>query len=485
MISIGCEATERKDLVSDLLRLEAARYVGERMSGFAARFRFYSATDARRASPSDQVGRVTLMNTTRQSGTVKDATRQAAPAAAAPAPLNPLARLLGNAGFGQFLQAKLKVSDPSDAFELEADRVADQVMRMEDPELQRRARAAPQIQRLCHGCEQDLPRAAELATVPTVDAAAEQSIAALSSGGSPLPASVRSYMEPRFQADFGAVRVHTDAHANELAGSMQAKALTVGHNIVFGAGHYAPESASGKRLLAHELTHVVQQGSADLRDSKIVQRDFDSSRLQSPLDPLQERRWSLHAGWYVEMDPATPILEAGTEVTFHLLNDQGYGFSDWEEEIPGAGKRPVFVLIDAENHMEFHKTKNIEPYHAIYKLELNKPGKYRATFFGHPKQETDEGHARILGEEVRVSVDFDVVADLSFEKLNGKDIEATSARDLQHLESPQASDGERFAAFERLAVRHAFNVLDDNRKEAEEQLELYTQGTAGKTATVA
>ena len=425
------------------------------------------------------------MNTTKQSSTAKAATTQATPAAPAPAPLPPLARLLGNAGFGQFLQAKLKVSNPSDSFELEADRVADQVLRMPNPELQRSARAAPQIQRLCDSCEEDLPRVAESDAAPTVDKATEQSIASLSSGGIPLPAPVRSYMEPRFQADFGAVRIHTDAHANELAGSLQAKAFTVGHNIVFGAGHYAPESESGKRLLAHELTHVVQQGSAGFRDSKVVQRDFDFSRVQSPLDPLQERRSSLGTGWYIEMDPATPVVKAGTEVAFHLLNSQGFGFSDWEEEIPNAGKRPVFVLTDTANHKEFHQTKNIKPYHAVFKQELNKPGKYRATFFGHPKEETLDGTARNLGQEVRVSVDFDVVADLSFEKLNGSDIESTSARDLEHLESPQASDGERFAAFERLAVRHAFTVLDDNRKEAEEQLELYTKGAAGKTATTA
>jgi hypothetical protein len=66
-------------------------------------------------------------------------------------------------------------------------------------------------------------------------------------------------MEPRFGTDFSAVRVHTDSNAQSLARSVNAQAFTVGNDVVFGAGQYAPESDSGKRLLAHELTHVIQQ----------------------------------------------------------------------------------------------------------------------------------------------------------------------------------------------------------------------------------
>lgn len=307
--------------------------------------------------------------------------------------------------------------------------------------------------------------------------------------------SVRAFMEPRFNADFSAVRVHADANARELARSVNAHAFTVGSNVAFAAGQYAPNAEAGKRLLAHELTHVVQQGGAvntagisravASGDSTVVQRDFDPERLQSPLDPLQERRLSLGTGWYVEMDPATPVVAAGAQVAFHLRNSQEYEIDNWEEEAPGAGKRPLFVLVDAEHHMKFGRTTNIKPYHAVFRTTLDKPRKYRATFLGHPKLRTHGGGATIDGPEVRVSVDFDVAADLSFEKLNGKDIEATSARDLQHLEDPNATEGELFAAFERLAVRHAFKVLEDNRKEAEEQLALYTKGAAGKTGAQA
>lgn len=79
------------------------------------------------------------------------------------------------------------------------------------------------------------------------------------SGGQPLPQPAREFFEPRFNRDFSHVRVHTGARAAEAAESLNAKAFTVGRNVVFGAGRYAPGRPEGRRLLAHELTHVVQQ----------------------------------------------------------------------------------------------------------------------------------------------------------------------------------------------------------------------------------
>lgn len=82
-----------------------------------------------------------------------------------------------------------------------------------------------------------------------------------SGGGSPLQSNVRADMEGRFGHDFGDVRVHTDGAAHESAKSVNAQAYTVGSNIVFQRDRYDPESDSGKHMLAHELTHVVQQRS--------------------------------------------------------------------------------------------------------------------------------------------------------------------------------------------------------------------------------
>jgi hypothetical protein len=82
-----------------------------------------------------------------------------------------------------------------------------------------------------------------------------------SGGGAPLDNDTRGFMESRLGADFSDVRVHTDAAASDSARSVQAHAYTVGSDVVFQSGKYAPENDSGKRMLAHELTHVVQQRS--------------------------------------------------------------------------------------------------------------------------------------------------------------------------------------------------------------------------------
>lgn len=84
----------------------------------------------------------------------------------------------------------------------------------------------------------------------------------LSSPGQPLDAETRAYMEPRFGHDFSKVRVHTDSKAAESAQAINALAYTAGRDIAFGAGQYAPQTTEGRKLLAHELTHVAQQENA-------------------------------------------------------------------------------------------------------------------------------------------------------------------------------------------------------------------------------
>ncbi|WP_224371047.1 eCIS core domain-containing protein [Hyalangium versicolor] len=100
-------------------------------------------------------------------------------------------------------------------------------------------------------------------------------------GGEPLPEAVRAYFEPRFGRDFSQVRVHSDSEAAVAASTVQARAYTLGNTIVFGRGQYAPNTTAGKRLLSHELTHVVQQSPSAARSgltpvpSQLVQRDVD------------------------------------------------------------------------------------------------------------------------------------------------------------------------------------------------------------------
>jgi len=110
----------------------------------------------------------------------------------------------------------------------------------------------------CEGCgKKHLQRRASDRAEPGGAAAPVQEV--LNSPGRPLDVATRSFMESRFGHDFSQVRVHTDAQAAESARSVRALAYTVGRDVVFGSGQFAPESNRGQRLLAHELTHVVQQ----------------------------------------------------------------------------------------------------------------------------------------------------------------------------------------------------------------------------------
>ncbi|WP_436926287.1 eCIS core domain-containing protein [Halosimplex amylolyticum] len=104
-----------------------------------------------------------------------------------------------------------------------------------------------------------LQRDGRSAGPPDVDGELWGETWSLRDGGRPLPESARSFFEPRFGDDFGDVRVHTGPRADELARSVRATAFTVGSDVVFASGQYRPETDDGKRLLAHELTHVVQQ----------------------------------------------------------------------------------------------------------------------------------------------------------------------------------------------------------------------------------
>ena len=172
------------------------------------------------------------------------------------------------------LQAKLKIGQPNDIYEQEADRVAEQVMRMPDPILQRGCDK-------CHAEDKIL----QLSSVGSVSKTAPTIVhEVLRSPGQPLDPSTRAFMEPRFGYDFSRVRVHADTKAAESAQAVNALAYTVGNNVVFGAGSYDPLSTQGHRLLAHELTHVVQQsGSEVIRiGHRNENRDLSLISLQVP-----------------------------------------------------------------------------------------------------------------------------------------------------------------------------------------------------------
>lgn len=157
------------------------------------------------------------------------------------------------------MRFRLKVSTTRDRFEREAEDLAQQVMRRPAPAVQRGAGIGnPLAGPDGKGGEcgsQYLPQ-------PQMDGAPPSVSRALSSPGQPLAPALRNDMESRFGYGFGSVRVHTDTTAAESAQLLRARAYTTGNRIVFGAGEYQPDTQRGRTLLAHELTHVVQQGQA-------------------------------------------------------------------------------------------------------------------------------------------------------------------------------------------------------------------------------
>jgi hypothetical protein len=182
------------------------------------------------------------------------------------------------------IQPRPTIGSADDAYEEEADRVAEQVMRMPDPRLQRQIEPEEeeeeeeeevlQPKRLAEQITPLIQRQAEpedeeeegiiqtkRAGGPTrqISPSLAAQIHALGGRGRPLTQSERGFFEPRFGRSLSRVRIHTDARAAKTAQALKARALTAGRNVVFGASAYVPETMSGQHLLAHELTHVAQQ----------------------------------------------------------------------------------------------------------------------------------------------------------------------------------------------------------------------------------
>jgi hypothetical protein len=247
------------------------------------------------------------------------------------------------------VQAKLVVGRPGDRYEREADATADAVMRMPDPAVNESrssgtatppqavgdgerpnvaARPMHREARQDHGAgptraaDQDLTadstRAAgthelrrqptdivvevpdeeddaarpavvqgkaEAGHAPEVPPGLEGRLSGLEGGGQPVPASLRAFFEPRLGHDLSPVRLHTDARAQEMARSVHARAFTLGRHIVFGPSYWAPATAEGRHLLAHELTHAVQQGAV----TSAAGRSGVAPRLIAPSAPQLQK----------------------------------------------------------------------------------------------------------------------------------------------------------------------------------------------------
>lgn len=268
-------------------------------------------------------------------------------------PLLQLQQIVGNQGVQRLLrsgyfQAKLKIGQPNDMYEQEADRVAEHVMRMPGRGVSGTSKGPANIQRKCTACESGqgfCPQCAEeeeaiqpkplaRTITPLIQLQSEEleegdeeeilqtketpghapgvtpdiaaNIDAMRGGGQPLPQSVRAFFEPRFEYNFSQVRMHTDTRAAETARAVNARAFTVGQDVVMGEGQYAPNMTEGRKLLAHELTHVVQQKSMNPQ----IQRHGEHGGLTPEQRYVQtlEHAGTNQADWEADLDRNATFL---------------------------------------------------------------------------------------------------------------------------------------------------------------------------------
>lgn len=204
------------------------------------------------------------------------------------------------------IQHKLRVSQANDKYEQEADRIADHVMRMPDPNVQRQIGTqeeeketlqakpiASQITSLIQRQvelqedEEDLQMKEIPGHTPSVRPQIQGKINALRSSGQPLPKSVRSFYEPRFGVNLSSTRIHTNESSAAINRSLSSRAFTLGSDIFFNRNEFQLNSDEGHRLLAHELTHVVQQ-------HHMAQKRIQKKSINNPKFPCRET--SLLAG---------------------------------------------------------------------------------------------------------------------------------------------------------------------------------------------
>jgi hypothetical protein len=179
------------------------------------------------------------------------------------------------------VRAALEIVKPDHPSEVEAETTAKHVVSMSEPAhpaalpparggprasaaLEDRKEQQEPIQRAAVDDKKDEPVQRTAEGQPNGSANVSGEIKSSLSGGEPLPASVRGFMEPRFGADFSSVRMHADSRAARLNKDVSARAFAYGNHIFFGNNQFQPHTGEGRELIAHELTHVVQQRGAPI-----------------------------------------------------------------------------------------------------------------------------------------------------------------------------------------------------------------------------
>lgn len=245
------------------------------------------------------------------------------------------------------VQPKLKVNEPDDAFEQEADEMAEAVLRQPMP-----APPPPDDEGGDEANQANGPAHANLPVVQRqgdglggqmVSADVEQRITGLDGGGAPLPDQERQFFESRMGADFSNVRLHTDDSAAQLSQDLNARAFTVGPNIAFGEGEYQPGSPAGRELLAHELTHTIQQGAADQNPTaaRKVQRQETAAEGEEEGPTEEEKAAALAAAAAAEQ------LAQSVRTTSHSQTEQSQTAAQTEKEAAAAPQEQVAASLAA------------------------------------------------------------------------------------------------------------------------------------------
>ncbi|AFD07194.1 eCIS core domain-containing protein [Solitalea canadensis] len=193
--------------------------------------------------------------------------------------------------FAPFIQPKLTVNQPNDSYEQQADAVADQIIRTADVNhsfFRSKDTETSSIQRKCSHCEEEEKLQLKPGSINNPNVNVPASVyQTVNTSGQSLDMGTRSFMESRFGADFNHVRIHTDENAHQSSSAINARAYTHRNHIVFGDGQYQPNTLEGKRLLAHELAHVMQQSTT----SNHIQRQ-KKTPVQSDIENLVKKgKW--------------------------------------------------------------------------------------------------------------------------------------------------------------------------------------------------
>jgi len=264
------------------------------------------------------------------------------------------------------IQTKLRIGAPNDIYEQEADKIAAQVMKMSD--------SSEPVQRMCTECEDELKEKpvdivrvkAEPGLADAVSGNMESQIRSGQRAGNELPDSALDFFEQRFRSSFSDVKIYNDSKSDTLNRSLHSRAFTLGNDIYFRQGEYNPSTYEGKKLLAHELTHVVQQNGKKNSIQRFYTEDCSTSDISlirsshnraiamlrkairrlnaSPVTSNTQRHFANHFGGYG--DTRRDIVVGHFERDLDLFTDSEMTYECESECDPGEPAYTYWIFGD-------------------------------------------------------------------------------------------------------------------------------------------